>query len=93
MERPADATRWQEGGATVRHAGPRPGSGTRAACSSGLGEIHWAALVKYAEAEHKMAFIRALTSPPGVLCCEGSIEGSPCPKAVFIVLNSLSVVE
>jgi len=58
-------------------------------------EIDWAALVKYmyAEAEHKEAFLRALTPASGVLCCAGSIEGSPCPKAVCIELNSLSVVE
>jgi hypothetical protein len=58
-----------------------------------LGEIHWAALVKYAETEHMEAFLRALTPALGVLCCAGSIEGSPYPKAVCIVLNSLSVVE
>jgi hypothetical protein len=58
-----------------------------------LGEIHWAALVKYAETEHKEAFLRALAPASGVLCCAGSIEGSPYPKAVCIVLNSLSVVE
>jgi hypothetical protein len=60
-----------------------------------VGEIHWAALVKYmyAEAEHKEAFLRALTPASGVRCCEGSIEGTPCPKAVCIDLNSLSVVE
>jgi hypothetical protein len=59
-----------------------------------LGEIHWAALVKDAETEHKEAFLRALTpSTSGDLCCEGSIEGSPCPKAVRINFNSLSVVE
>lgn len=58
-----------------------------------LGEIHWAALVKYVEAEHEEAFLRALTPASGVLCCAGSIEGTPCPKAVCIELNSLSVVE
>jgi len=58
-----------------------------------LGENHWAALVKYAEAEHKEAFLRALTTASGVLCCAGSIEGSRCLKAVCIDLNSLSVVE
>jgi len=60
-----------------------------------LGEIGWAALVKYmyAEAEHKEAFLRALTPASGVLCCAGSIEGTPCPKAVCIDLNSLSDVE
>ena len=57
-----------------------------------LGEIHWAALVKYAETEHKEAFFRAFTPASGVLCCEGSIEGTPCPQAVCINLTSLSVV-
>jgi hypothetical protein len=58
-----------------------------------LGEIHWAALVKDAEAEHKEAFLRALAPASGDLCCAGSIEGTPYPKAVCIDLNSLSVVE
>ena len=58
-----------------------------------LGKIHWAALVKYAEAEHEEAFFRAFTPASGVLCCEGSIEGTPCPKAVCMNLTSLSVVE
>jgi len=58
-----------------------------------LGEIRWAALVKYAETVHMEAFLRALTPALGVLSCKGRIEGSPCPKAVCIVLNSLSVVE
>jgi len=58
-----------------------------------LGEIHWAALVEYAEAEHKEAFLRALTPASGDQCCAGRIEGTPCPKAVCIDLNSLSVVE
>ena len=58
-----------------------------------LGEIHWAALVKYAEAEHKEAFLRVLTLASGVQCFAGSIEGMPCPKTVCINLNSQSVVE
>ena len=32
-----------------------------------LGEIHWAAFAKYAEAEHKAAFFRALTPTSGLL--------------------------
>jgi len=60
-----------------------------------LGEIGWAALVKYmyTEAEHKEAFLRALTPASGDLCCAGSMEGTPCPKAVCINFNPLSVVE
>jgi hypothetical protein len=40
-----------------------------------LAAIHWAALVKDAEAEYKEAFLRALTPASGVLCCAGRIEG------------------
>ena len=58
-----------------------------------LGEIHWAALVKYAEAEHKEAFLRVLTLASGVQFFAGSMERTPCPKAVCINFNSLSVVE
>jgi hypothetical protein len=58
-----------------------------------LGEIHWAAFVKYAKAKHKEAFCRALTPASGVLRCEGSIEGTPCPKGFCIGLKSLSVDE
>ena len=58
-----------------------------------LGEIHWAALVNYAEAEHEEAFFRAFTPASGVLSCEGSIEGrTPCPKAACMNLTSLLVV-
>jgi hypothetical protein len=58
-----------------------------------LGETHWAALVKDAEAEHKEAFLGALTPASGDQYCAGSIEGTPCPKVICIDLNSLSVVE
>ena len=58
-----------------------------------LGEIHWAAFVTYAEANHKEAFCRALSPASGVLRCEGSIEGTPCPKGFCIDLKSLSVDE
>jgi hypothetical protein len=58
-----------------------------------LGEIHWAAFVKYAKAKHKEAFCRALTPASGVLRCEGSIEGTPCPKGFCIDLKALSVDE
>ena len=60
------------------------------------GEIGWAtALVKYmhAEAEHKEAFLRVLTLASGVQFFAGSMERTPCPKAVCINFNSLSVVE
>ena len=52
-----------------------------------LGEVHWAAFVKYAEAEHKASFVRALTPAAGMLCCEGKLDGTACPKAVVIDLK------
>ena len=51
-----------------------------------LGEAHWAAFVKYAEAEHKAQFFLALLPATGVLCCEGKLDGTPCPKQVQIDL-------
>jgi len=58
-----------------------------------LGEVHWAKFVKYAEAEFKETFFEALTPTSGVLCCKGSLEGTPCPKAVRIDLKTISVAE
>ena len=58
-----------------------------------LGEANWAAFVKYAEAAHKEAFFRALTPASGVLCCEGRLEGAPCPKAVALDLTKVAVAE
>ena len=58
-----------------------------------LGELHWARFVKYAEAHHKEAFFRALTPTSGILCCEGSLEGTPCPKAIRINLKTTSAAE
>ena len=56
-----------------------------------LGEVHWAAFVKYAEAEHKASFVRAPAS--GMLCCEGKLDGTPCPKAVVIDLKRVAECE
>ena len=58
-----------------------------------LGKVHWATFVKYAEAEFKESFFQALTPASGVLCCVGSLEGTPCPKAVGIDLKTISVTE
>jgi hypothetical protein len=58
-----------------------------------LGEIHWAAFVKFAEAKQKEVFCQALTPASGVLRCEGRNEGTPCPKGFCIDLQSLSVDE
>ena len=58
-----------------------------------LGEANWAAFVKYAEAHHKDNFFRALTPASGVLCCEGRLEGQPCPKDLCIDLRAVSTAE
>ena len=47
----------------------------------------WAAFVRYAEA----SFVRAPAS--GMLCCEGKLDGTPCPKAVVIDLKRISAAE
>ena len=55
-----------------------------------LGEAHWAAFVKYAEAHHKEDFFRVLAPASGVLCCEGRLDGRPCPKNLCIDLRAVS---
>ena len=67
--------------------------GHRCGMRKRLGEAHWAAFVKYAEAEFKESFFQALPPASGVLCCEGSLEGTPCPKAIAIDLKTISVTE
>jgi hypothetical protein len=59
---------------------------TKSGMRKRLGEINWAAFVRYAEAEHKDAFFRAFTPVSGVLRCEGKISGAPCPKAIRVDL-------
>ena len=58
-----------------------------------IGEANWAAFVRYAEAEYKSDFLRALTPDTGVLRCEGRLDGAPCPKQVRVDLTSVSSVE
>ena len=58
-----------------------------------LGEAHWAAFVKYAEAEYKTSFVRMFTPVSGELCCEGKLDGGPCPKRVRMDLTRISSVE
>ena len=53
-------------------------------------DLRWAAFVRYAEAEHKGAFFRALAPVSGVLHCNGKIDGTPCAKAVCIDLRKLT---
>ena len=58
-----------------------------------LGEAHWATFVRYAEGEHKARFFRAFTPASGVLCCEGKLDGTPCPKQVRIDLKRISSMQ
>ena len=63
--------------------------GHRCGMRKRLGEAHWAAFVRYAEAEHKAQFFRAL-APAGELCCEGKLDGTPCPNGAQIDLQHIS---
>ena len=67
--------------------------GARCGMRARLGEANWAAFVKYAEAEHKDDFFRAFTPASGTLCCEGKLEGAPCPRAVQIDLKRTTSVQ
>ena len=64
--------------------------GHRCGMRKRLGEVHWAAFVRYAEAEHKAAFFRAFLPASGVLCCEGKLDGTPCPKQLRLDLRVAS---
>ena len=71
--------------------------GHRCGMRKRLGEAHWAAFVRYAEAEHKAQFFRPLApaSAPasGELCCEGKLDGTPCPNSARIDLRHVSSTE
>ena len=56
-----------------------------------LGEANWEAFVKYVEAEYKTTFMRAFTPTSGVLCCNGKLDGSSCPKKLD--LKRISSIE
>eukprot|EP00964_Phaeocystis_antarctica_P133995 scaffold98229_cov76-Phaeocystis_antarctica.AAC.4 len=58
-----------------------------------LGEVHWAAFVRYAETEHKAKFFRALAPASGELRCEGKLDGTPCPNGARIDLRQVSSIE
>ena len=58
-----------------------------------LGKANWAAFVKYAEVEYKTAFFRAFTPVSGLLCCNGELDGVPCPKKLEVDLKSLSSIQ
>jgi len=63
--------------------------GHRCGMRKRLGEAHWAAFVRYAEAEHKAKFFRA----SGELRCEGKLDGTPCPNGARIDLWHVSSAE
>ena len=67
--------------------------GYRCGMRKRLGKAHWAAFVKYAEAEHKAQVFRALTPATDALCCAGKIDGTPYPKQVSIDMCSISSTE
>ena len=67
--------------------------GHRCGMRKRLGEAHWAAFVRYAEAEHKAQFFRALAPASGELCCEGKLDGTPCPNGARIDLRHVSSTE
>ena len=62
--------------------------GHRCGMRKRLGEAHWAAFVRYAEAEHKAQFFRALAPASGELCCEGKLDGTLYPNGARIDLLS-----
>ena len=53
-----------------------------------LSEANWAAFIKYAE--YKTAFVGAFI--PVSLCCNGELDGVPCPKKLEVDLKSLSSI-
>ena len=61
--------------------------GHRCGMRKRLGEAHWAAFVRYAETEHKAQFFRAVAPASGELCCEGKLDGTPCPNGARIDLR------
>ena len=58
-----------------------------------LGKANWASFVKYAEENHKTAFIRAFTPASGILCCNGKLDGAPCPKKLQVKLKDIASIE
>jgi len=58
-----------------------------------LGGANWCTFVKYAENYYKEAFVRALTPETGELCCNGKVDGTPCPKEVSIDLHTIEHTE
>ena len=65
--------------------------GHRCGMRKRLGEAHWAAFVRYAEAEHKAQFFRAMApASSGELHCEGKLGGTQCPNGAQIDLQHIS---
>ena len=49
--------------------------------------------MRYATAEFKESFMRALTPASGILCCNGRLKGTPCPTRVQVNLLKVSRAE
>merc|ERR1711908_152753 len=58
-----------------------------------LGETNWAAFIRYANAFFKAQFVHALMPASGMLCCNGSINGTPCPNGIAINLMQVTAAE
>lgn len=58
-----------------------------------LGEANWNSFVRYANAYHKESFVRAFTPTSGMLCCKGSINGTPCPNQFQINLTQANLAQ
>ena len=56
-----------------------------------LGEANWKAFVRYAEVHHKEAFVRAHMPESSILCCDGKLDGMPCPNNTRIDLHAVPV--
>ena len=61
--------------------------GHRCGMRKRLRHAHWATFARYAETEHKAQFFRALAPASGELCCEGKLNGTPCPNGAWIDLR------
>ena len=67
--------------------------GHRCGMRKRLRDAHWAAFVRYAETEHKAQFFRAVAPASGELCCEGKLDGTPCPNGARIDLRHVLSTE
>ena len=57
-----------------------------------LGPKNWRAFVRFAEQEYKEDFVCAFLPASGELCCEGKLDGEPCPKQLKMDLVNMSSI-